>query len=79
MADFKPTTQPGTKARAREIQAWMAAEGKLVIGFCRCPRPASQTDHKSLLRQNMLTGPADLDNPKCRCLSCGSTYSAAGV
>lgn len=75
MADFKPTTLPGTKARRAEIHAFMLKEGTLVVGFCRCHASTGP----SLLRQNMLTGPSDLDNPKHRCLSCGSTYSAAGV
>ncbi len=70
-------TKPGSKARVREVMAEMIAEGKLIVGFCRCPKPVSQ-EHKSLLRQNVLPSVADLDNPKCRCLSCGSTYGAAG-
>jgi hypothetical protein len=48
-----------------------------VLGFCLCPKPRGQS-HKGMLRLNLLTGPGDLDNPAHKCLSCGSTYSAAG-
>lgn len=72
------TTKPGSKARVAEIMAEMAREGKLVIGFCMCPKPHGQGG-KSLLRENILTGPSDLHNPAIRCLSCQSPYSAAGI
>lgn len=50
-----------------------------LVGFCLCPLPAGQRRRGATgaFRQNLMIDASDFDNPAHRCLSCGSTYSAA--